>query len=103
MNPIAAARALVSSVLRLPSWLRREEVRLVRRVGIECPHGRGFVEVDLLTDRLGKPECVLRCSAHKSCPPTCDQSCRTCAEAVLTPTRAMLILSSAGARPGDPD
>ena len=101
MNPIATARKVMSSVRNLTGFFRREEPRFVRRVGIPCPHGRGLVEVDLLTDRLGKPEVVLRCSAHASCPPACDQSCRSCAEAVLTPARSLGIYPPGDGLPGD--
>jgi len=91
MTLIAAVRKLGSSLRRLTGPRGRHEPRLVRRVGIHCPHGRGLVEVDLLTDRAGKPEVVLRCSVHASCPPTCDQACRSCAESVLSPAHALII------------
>jgi hypothetical protein len=88
MSLIAAARRLVSSL----RWIAgSHEPRIARRIGMVCPHGRGQVEVELLTDGVGKPVAVLRCSAHDACPPTCDQSCRTCAEAVLAPTRTLII------------
>lgn len=98
MNPIAAARRFVSSLARL---FRREELRFVRRVAMQCPHGRGTVEIDLLTDSLGKPQAALRCSAHESCPPTCDQACRRCAEAVLTPAEALIVYPTADRPPWD--
>jgi hypothetical protein len=56
-----------------------------------CPHGRGAVEVEIRTDRFGKPEVALRCSAHAACPPTCDQACVRCADAVLAPARALIL------------
>jgi hypothetical protein len=65
--------------------------RLIRRVTIHCPHSGRPVEVDLLLGKTGWPELVLRCSAHSSCPPTCDQACRQCAESVLAPARALII------------
>lgn len=70
--------------------------RLVRRVRLECPHGRGTTIVELLMGRDGKPLAALRCSAHQSCPPTCDQACRACAEAVLSPAEAISVFP-----PGD--
>jgi hypothetical protein len=100
-HPIAAVRSLVSTLREIPRLLRREEPRLVRRVTIPCPHGRGVVEVELRTDRMGKPEAVLRCSAHESCPPTCDQACRSCAESVLTPASALIIYPPGTHLPGD--
>ena len=95
MNVIAAVRSFGSSVRR---WIRPPggPPRLVRRVGMDCPHGRGFVQVDFLVDRAGKPEAVLRCNAHESCPPTCDQACRRCAEAVLAPARALIVYPGGG-------
>ncbi len=80
---------------RLRAWLRRSPptagFRLVRRVDVHCPHGRGVVTVDMVTDAHGAPEVVLRCSAHGSCPPSCDQSCRRCAEVVRTPAKALVV------------
>ena len=93
MKVIAAVRSLGSSLRR---WIPPGPPRIVRRVGMDCPHGRGLAEVDLLTDRAGKPEAVLRCSAHESCPPTCDQACRLCAEAVLMPADAIIIYPGSG-------
>jgi hypothetical protein len=88
MHPIAMLGRLFSSI----RWtLGRRQPRIVRRVGMVCPHGRGPVELDILTDHDGKPEVVLRCNAHDACPPTCDQACRKCADAVLSPTRAQII------------
>jgi hypothetical protein len=81
MNPIAFVKELFAS----------HEPRLVRRVHMECPHDRGHVEVDLLTDRMGKPTAVVRCSAHETCPPPCDQACRRCAAAVLAPAHALVV------------
>jgi hypothetical protein len=88
MHPIAAVRAFITSLRRM---VASHEPRLVRRVGMVCPHGRGPIVVDILTDHAGKPEVVLRCSAHAACPPTCDQSCRTCADAVLAPPHARMV------------
>ena len=81
---------------RLGAWLRGPEgapprFRFVRRVEIQCPHGHGLVSVDMVTDPHGVPETVLRCSAHTECPPSCDQSCRRCADAVRTPATALLV------------
>jgi hypothetical protein len=90
---------LIGAVRRLGSWCRfigRHDPRLVKRVGISCPHGLGRLEVELLIDRMGKPETVVRCSAHAICPPTCDQACRACAEAVLAPARALIIFPPDG-------
>ena len=94
MKVIAAVSSFGSSLRR---WIYPlGPPRIVRRVNMDCPHGRGFAEVDLLTDRARKPEAVLRCSAHESCPPTCDQACRLCAEAVLTPAHAIIIYPGSG-------
>jgi hypothetical protein len=68
----------------------RPEPRIVRRMDVECPHGRGRVEVDLLLDRSGRPDAVVRCSAHAVCPPDCDQAGRLCADAVCDRPRAVL-------------
>jgi len=79
---------------RLRGWLRglrTPQVRFVRRVEIHCPHGRGLVSVDMTTDRHGAPDVVLRCSAHESCPPSCDQACLRCAEAVRTRATALVV------------
>jgi hypothetical protein len=94
MNPIAAAKKLVSSL----RWLvGSHEPRIARRIGMICPHGFGQVEVELLSDGAGgKPLAVLRCSAHDACPPTCDQACRTCVDAVLAPARAVIVYSHDG-------
>ena len=86
MHPIATIKWLFAS----------HEPRRVRRVSIECPHDRGRVEVDLLTDRAGKPTAVVRCSAHQACPPACDEACRRCADAVLAPARALVIYPHEG-------
>ena len=88
MNPIAVVKKLAASL----RWMvGSQEPRVARRVGMICPHGRGRVEVEFLTNRGGKPLAVLRCSAHDACPPTCDQVCRTCADAVLAPARAVIV------------
>ena len=71
--------------------LPRRRPRLVRRVTMHCPHGGEVVDVDLLTNRSGAPELVLRCSKHASRPPACDQSCRHEAEAVLMPAHAVAL------------
>jgi hypothetical protein len=88
MSVIAAARRLVSSLRWIAS---SHEPRIARRVAMVCPHGRGPVEVEILTEDAGKPVAVLRCSAHDACPPTCDQACRKCAAAVLAPARAIIV------------
>jgi hypothetical protein len=89
------ARARRSWLAPAWSWwrgIRAPKVRFVRRVEIHCPHGRGLVTVDVVTDPHGRPDVVLRCSAHASCPPACDQACLRCAEAVRTPATALLVL-----------
>lgn len=88
MRPIAMIRRALASVRR---FVGSHEPRLVRRVEVECPHGRGRVEIDLLVDRAGKPTAVVRCSAHQACPPTCDQACRHCADVVLAPAHALVV------------
>ena len=76
--------------------MRPPEPRIVRRMDVECPHGRGRVEVDLLLDRSGRPKAVLRCSAHAVCPPTCDQACRQCVDAVCERANAVLVYPGSG-------
>ncbi len=98
MQPIASLRRLVAS---LRAMIGHREPRLVRRVGMVCPHGRGRAEVEILTDRARKPVAVLRCSVHTACPPTCDQSCHRCAEAVLAPAHALIIYPPGDGPVGD--
>jgi hypothetical protein len=95
MKVIAAVSRFASSLRR---WVHRRggSPRVVRRVDMECPHGRGLVQVDLLLDRAGRPEAVVRCTKHEKCPPTCDQACRRCAEAVLRPAEALIIYPGGG-------
>jgi hypothetical protein len=76
--------------------VRAPAPRIVRRMDVECPHGRGRVEVDLLLDRSGRPKAVVRCSAHEACPPTCDQACRQCADAVVDRPHAILVYPGTG-------
>ena len=65
--------------------------RIVRRTIVHCPATEAAVEIELLMKATGPPDVVLSCSAHPECPPTCDQACRTMAEAVLTSPRALII------------
>jgi hypothetical protein len=65
--------------------------RIVRRTIVHCPATGAAVEIELLMKQTGAPEVVLSCSAHPECPPTCDQACRTMAEAVLNPPCALII------------
>jgi len=58
--------------------------RIVRRTIVHCPATEAAVEIELLMKATGPP-------AHPECPPTCDQACRTMAEAVLTSPRALII------------
>jgi hypothetical protein len=58
---------------------------------VHCPETGAPVEIELLMKETGAPDVVLSCSAHPECPPTCDQACRTMAEAVLTPPRVLII------------
>jgi hypothetical protein len=88
MGLLAATRRLLSSL----RWIAgSHEPRLARRMEMTCPHGRGQVEVEFLNDRAGRPTAVLRCSAHEACPPTCDQACRTCVDAVLSRAHALIV------------
>jgi hypothetical protein len=66
-------------------------MRVVRRVTVHCPESGNPVEIELLMGRTGAPDMVLRCSAHPECPPQCAQTCRTLAEAVVGPARALII------------
>ena len=79
---------------RLAAWLwpHRHRPRLVRRAAIHCPHSGKPVEVDLLLSTTGSPQAVLRCPGRPEHPPTCDQVCRTLAEAVTGPALALIIL-----------
>jgi hypothetical protein len=95
MRWIDTVRRLAAAARR-PFRMRPPEPRIVRRMNVECPHGRGRVEVDLLLDRSGRPEAVLRCSAHAVCPPACDQACRQCADAVTERPHAILVYPGEG-------
>ena len=91
----------IDTVRRIAADARRSfrippKPRIVRRVELECPHGRGRVEVDVLFERSGRPEAVVRCSAHAVCPPACDQACRQCADAVCAPPHAVLVYPGTG-------
>ena len=63
---------------RLAARLRRRDRHpsVIHRVALRCPHGDGLVEVDVLMSPTGMPQKVVRCSAHRQDPPTCDQACR---------------------------
>lgn len=78
------------------------EVRVVRRVQLDCPHGGGPVEVDLLMGHEGAPHEVLRCTARPGCPAGCDQACRSLREAV-TNAATQLILPPGDAVPEEED
>jgi hypothetical protein len=41
--------------------------------------------------QTGGPDVVLRCSQHPECPPSCNQACRTLAEAVVGTARALIL------------
>jgi hypothetical protein len=77
-------------------WARlkrpRPRARLVRRAAIRCPHTARRVEIELVLGPTGAPDLVLRCSIRPECPPACDQACRSLAEAVVGPARALLVL-----------
>ncbi|HYV58189.1 MAG TPA: hypothetical protein VE911_11610 [Candidatus Nitrosopolaris sp.] len=77
--------------------------RLVRRVGIHCPHDGRPVEVDLLIGRTGRSEVVLRCSAHPGGSPPCDQVCRRSAESALAPARALIVCPQGTGAPEEID
>ena len=66
-------------------------VREIRRTVVHCPHTGELVEIDLLVRDTGEAPVVLRCSAHPGGPPPCDQRCRTLAEALIGPPRAVII------------
>lgn len=80
----------------------RDEVRVVRRVHLVCPHGEGLVEADLLIGAEGTPHEVLRCTARPGCPVGCDQECRYLHEAVTGPA-TQLILPPGHAVPDEED
>jgi hypothetical protein len=75
---------------------RAGQPRFVRRVEMRCPHTDERVQIDLLMRRTGGPAMVLRCNRRPEAPPTCDQLCRDCAEAVVGPPHSLLLLP-----PGD--
>jgi hypothetical protein len=79
------------------------EPRVVRRVEMRCPHTGEMVAIDLLMGAMGGPAMVLRCSHRAEAPPTCDQLCRTCAEAVTTTPRSLLLLPSGDGLPEERD
>ncbi len=98
---------MMATLGRVGAWFRRlagsppkAGFRLVRRVDIHCPHGRGLVTVDMVTDAHGVPDVVLRCAGHEACPPACDQPCLRCTEAVRTPATALVVYPS-GRGPDD--
>ena len=89
--------------MSLMRWLFRHvagsagQARFVRRVEMRCPHGDGddpMVEIELLMGRTGMPSMVLHCSHRREAPPTCDQRCRRCAEAVVSAPRSLLLVPS---------
>ena len=70
--------------------------RIVKRVAIDCPHGRGSAEVDLLLDDAGRPESAVRCTADACMPPACDHICRRCTTTVMDPARAVVVYPAMG-------
>ena len=85
--PIAFLRRLAARL-----WPVRHRPAVVHRLALHCPHGGRLVEVDLLMGATGMPERVVRCSAHRQSPPTCEQACRTLHEALAGPVDTLLIL-----------
>jgi hypothetical protein len=78
--------------------------RFVRRVVMRCPHEADqMVEIELLMRRTGLPSMVLRCSHRAETPPTCDQICRQCAEAVVGAPRGLLLIPAGHVPPGRRD
>jgi hypothetical protein len=77
------------------SW-RTYTPRIVKRVALECPHGRGRVEVDLLLDDAGKPTSAVRCTADGCIPPACDHVCKRCTSAVMDPASAIVVYPAVG-------
>lgn len=77
--------------------------RVIRRAALHCPESGQPVEIDLLMRTTGPPDVVLRCSVHPECPPTCHQSCRRLAEAVLGPARALIICPPGSGPPDEID
>src|SRR5262249_25525497 len=86
MTMLGALRSVLAA-RRAP----RRGPRLVRRTVVHCPETGAPVAIDLLMADTGGPDMVLRCSGHPECPPTCHQACRTMAEAVVGPARALII------------
>jgi hypothetical protein len=68
-----------------------------------CPQTGALVEIDLLIQDTGGPNVVLRCSAHPECPPSCDQACRTLAEAVMGPGSTLIICPPGSGPPEELD
>lgn len=77
--------------------------RVVRRVTISCPAGKGRVEVDLLMGYRSTPEQVLRCSIRDECPPACGQPCRFLSEAIAGPPTALILLPPGTTPPHEQD
>jgi hypothetical protein len=78
------------------------EPRVVHRVAMHCPHSGEPVEIELQIGRTGKPAMVLRCNRRDEAPPTCDEACRNCAEAVAGPPLALLMIPAGEGPPDQP-
>jgi hypothetical protein len=81
---------------------RAGQPRVVHRVEMHCPHTGEQVEIELLMGRTGRPAMVLRCDRRREAPPTCDQVCRNCAEAVARPPLALLLVPPGDGPPEQP-
>lgn len=90
-------------------WLLRHlagragQPRVVRRVRMTCPRRHETVEIDLLLGPTGMPDRVLRCSARREIPPSCDQACRLSPEAVRNAAEALLLLPHGSGPPVELD
>jgi hypothetical protein len=51
--------------------------RVVHRVSLDCSHGRGRIEVDLLLGADGRPASVLRPAGRPHCEPCADACLRS--------------------------
>ncbi|HLK10234.1 MAG TPA: hypothetical protein VKW76_02530 [Candidatus Binatia bacterium] len=64
--------------------------RVVHRVALECPHGQGRIEVDLVLGADGRPAGVLHSSGRPRCD-RCDEICLGGGKARAEPDVVLLL------------